>query len=66
MAATAEEILEKKEELSALKTAYNQSLSTGGVIEFRQGTTYLTKATTAELKKMKDATANELYRMENY
>lgn len=65
MVYTDAEILEKKTELTAITAAYNQSLSTGGVKEFRQSSTHFLKATTTELKELKDACSNELFRMED-
>jgi hypothetical protein len=65
MAYTSAEITEKELELSAVKTAYNESLASGSVTNFRQGTTEFTKASSADLKKLVDSTTNELYRMKH-
>ena len=65
MAFTKQDIDDKKLELEAVTSAWMESLSTGGVTDFKQGTTEFTKASTAELKKIKDALSNELYRMES-
>ena len=63
MSYTTAEITEKEDEVTALKAAYTQSLSTGGVIEFRQGNTHFEKASTKELKVLKNEAENELYIM---
>jgi len=63
--ATLTEITEKKEEIAAINTAYLQSLSTGGVKEFEQGSTRIIKATTPELKRMLSQAKNELTIMES-
>jgi len=65
VAYTTAEIATKQTELDAITTAYTQSIATGGVEEFKQGATYFKKATTAQLKTLKNETENELYRMEN-
>jgi len=65
VAYTTAQIATKQLELDAIIAAYTQSIATGGVEEFKQGSTYFKKATTPQLKKLKDETANELYRMEN-
>lgn len=62
---TSAEIQVKKDELAAITAAYNQSIATGGVKEFRQGSTHFIKATTAELKALKDSCLNEIFRMED-
>lgn len=66
MAYTSVEIATKQTELDAITAAYNQSITTGGVEEFKQGSTYFKKATTLQLKKLKDQTTNELDRMKGF
>lgn len=64
---TLTEITEKKEEITAINTAYLQSLSTGSVTEFEQGSTRIVKASTQELRRMLNQAKNELVIMEgNY
>lgn len=64
MAFTVDEIQDKKDELSAVKTAYIASLETGSVTDFRQGSTEFKKASSAELKKIMNSLENEVYRMD--
>ena len=65
MAYTPEEINEQKALVIALKKAVTQSISTGGVIEFRQGSVWLRKASVKELRQARDEETNLLYRMES-
>ena len=65
MAYTLEEIQEQKDLITALKNAVTQSISTGGVMEFRQGSVWLRKASIKELKEARDEEINKLYRMES-
>lgn len=58
------EIADKKEEIAALKKAYLESLASGGVIRFEQGSTKVEKASTAMLKRMKEEAENQLAIME--
>ena len=65
MAYTTEEIKEQISLVNALKKAVIQSISTGGVIEFRQGPVWLRKASVKELTQARDKELNTLYRMES-
>lgn len=58
------EIADKKEEIAALKKAYLESLASGGVVRFEQGSTKVEKASTAMLKRMKEEAENQLAIME--
>ena len=62
--ATLTEIPDKKEEIAALKKAYLESLASGGVVRFEQGSTKVEKASTAMLKRMKEEAENQLAIME--
>ena len=62
--ATTTEVTDKKEEIVALKKAYLESLASGGVVRFEQGSTKVEKASTAMLKRMKEEAENQLAIME--
>ena len=63
--ATSIEIEDKKAELAALKVAYLDSIASGGITKFEQGSTKLEKVTTMQLKSMKENAENQLFIMEN-
>lgn len=65
MSYTSSEIQEQQDLVTALKTAYTQSVSTGGVIEFRQGSVWLRKASLAEAKAVLNEEQNTLFRMKS-
>ena len=62
--ATTTEITDKKEEIVALTKAYLESLASGGVVWFEQGSRKVEKASTAMLKRMKEEAENQLAIME--
>ena len=62
--ATLTEIQDKKDEIEALKKAYLESIASGGVIRFEQGSTRVEKASTQMLKRMKEEAENQLTIME--
>jgi hypothetical protein len=62
--ATLTEIQDKKDEIEALKKAYLESIASGGVIRFEQGSTRVEKASTQMLKRMKEEAENQLVIME--
>ena len=62
--ATLTEIQDKKAEIEALKKAYLESIASGGVIRFEQGSTRVEKASTQVLKRMKEEAENQLAIME--
>jgi hypothetical protein len=62
--ATLTEIQDKKAEIEALKKAYLESIASGGVIRFEQGSTRVEKASTQMLKRMKEEAENQLVIME--
>ena len=62
--ATLTEIQDKKAEIEALKKAYLESIASGGVIRFEQGSTRVEKASTQVLKRMKEEAENQLVIME--
>lgn len=62
--ATLTEIQDKKDEIEALKKAYLESIASGGVIRFEQGSTRVEKASTQMLKRMKEEAENQLAIME--
>jgi hypothetical protein len=62
--ATLTEIQDKKDEIVALKKAYLESIASGGVVRFEQGSTRVEKASTQMLKRMKEEAENQLTIME--
>ena len=62
---TKDDIAQIKLEIAAYNTAILESIPTGSVTEFRQGTTHIVKASTKELRSVKNSLKNDLHVLES-